>query len=103
MDTGKILESAWAIFVGLGWWMLNRLTGLIDDLKASKADADALSHQAKLIHELDRRVDELGHTSINRSEFKQDVIALHTRINEQEQRKADRPHQIRVVEEKKGK
>ena len=103
MDTGKILESAWAIFVGLGWWMLNRLTGIIDDLKASKADADALSNQAKLIHELDRRVDELGHTSINRSEFKQDIISLHLRINEQEQRKADRPHQIRVVEEKKGK
>ena len=103
MDTSKILESAWAIFVGLGWWMLNRLTGLIDDLKASKADADALSNQAKLIHELDRRVDELGHTTINMSEFKQDVTALHMRANELEKRKADRISQIKVVDEKKGK
>lgn len=103
MDTGKILESAWAIFVGLGWWMLNRVTSMIDDLKASKADAAALAAQSKLIHELDRRVDELGHTTIARAEFKQDVISLHTRINEQEQRKADRVQQIKLVDEKKGK
>ena len=103
MDTSKILESAWAIFVGLGWWMLNRVTSMIDNLKASKADADALAAQSKLIHELDRRVDELGHTTIARSEFKQDIIALHTRLNEQEQRKADRVQQIKLVDEKKGK
>ena len=83
--------------------MLNRVTSMIDNLKASKADADALAHQGKLIHELDRRVDELGHTTIARSEFKQDVIALHSRINDQEQRKADRISQIKIVDEKKGK
>ena len=99
----KILENIWGVFVGLGWWMLNRMTAKIDGLEKGKADGDALAHQAKLIHELDRRVDELGHTTINRSEFKSDVTALHIRANELEKRKADRISQIKVVDEKKGK
>ena len=99
----KLVEYAWTIISAIFWFFLSRLTNKIDDLEKGKADGDALAHQAKLIHELDRRVDELGHTSINRSEFKQDVIALHNRINDQEKRKADRISQIKVVDDKKGK
>tara|TARA_R110002012_G_scaffold293807_1_gene489629 strand:- start:67 stop:372 length:306 start_codon:yes stop_codon:yes gene_type:complete len=99
----KILENIWVLFIGIGSWMANRLAQKIDNLEKGKADSEALGQQSKLIHELDRRVDELGHTTINRAEFKQDVISLHTRINEQEQRKADRVQQIRVVDDKKGK
>ena len=99
----KILESAWALFVAIGWFFINRITAKVDALEKGKADGAALGQQGNLIHELDRRVDELGHTSISRVEFKGDVIALHTRLNEHEQRKADRIQQIKIVDEKKGK
>jgi|TARA_R110000803_G_scaffold27196_1_gene63647 myosin-crossreactive antigen len=98
----KILENLWVLFIAIGSWMVNRLTAKIDELEKGKADGSALGQQGKLIHELDRRVDELGHTSISRAEFKGDVIALHTRLNEHEQRKADRIQQIKIVDEKKG-
>ncbi len=92
-----------SIFVGLGWWMLNRMTHKIDSLEGSKAESSSVKKQADIIHELDRRVDELGHTSISRSEFKQDIISLHQRLNEHEQRKADRVQQIKVIDDKKKK
>jgi len=98
----KILENLWVLFIAIGSWMVNRLSSKLDELEKGKADGAALGQQGQLIHELDRRVDELGHTSISRAEFKGDVIALHTRINDQEQRKADRIQQIKIVDEKKG-
>ena len=103
MELSKLLENVWGIFVALGWWMLNRLTQKIDNLEGQKADSSSVKKLDEAIHDLDRRVDELGHTSINRSEFKGDVTALHLRLNEHEQRKADRVQQIKLIEDKKKK
>ena len=96
----KILESIWMVFVLIAGWFGARLTKQIDDLSKDKADAiqtreEHLS-QGKLIHELDRRVDENQHTSISRPEFKTDITSLHVRVNDLERRKADKIKNIRT-------
>ena len=45
---------------------------------------------------MDRRVDQLGSTSINRDEFKSDITLAHNRINDLEQRKAERIHRVDI-------
>ena len=57
----SILQNLWSLFVGLGWWSINRVTSKLDNL--------------------DKRADEIQHTSVHRKEFKQDIGILHTRIN----------------------
>ena len=99
----KILANLWVLFIAIGSWVFTRLTQKIDNLEQNKADSSSVGKLNDTIHELDRRVDELGHTSINRSEFKSDVTALHIRLNEHEQRKADRVRQINIVDDKKKK
>ena len=104
----KILENLWVLFIGIGSWMINRMTSKIDGLEKDKADATTTReehlNQSNLIHELDRRVDENQHTSIGRAEFKTDVTSLHTRINDLERRKADKIKNIRThqAKEKNG-
>ena len=104
----KILENLWVLFIAIGSWMANRMTSKIDALEKDKADATTTREehlsQSKLIHELDRRVDENQHTSIGRAEFKTDVTSLHTRINDLERRKADKIKNIRThqAKEKNG-
>ena len=67
----KILENIWGVFVGLGWWLLNRTTAKIDALEAKKADGDA-------VQELDKRVDALSYENVGRKEYKSDITALHS-------------------------
>ena len=69
----KLLDNIWSLFVGLGWWSLNRVTGKLDDL--------------------DKRADEIQHTTVPRTEYKSDIASLHMRINDLE----------RLVGELKGK
>lgn len=102
----KILENIWGIFVGLGWWMLNRMTAKIDALEKDKASSSSVGTHSKLIHETDRRIDELQHTTVPRQEYKADIASLHMRINELQRSKEDRVQDIRIVdseEKKKGK
>jgi hypothetical protein len=102
--TTNILEHLWVLFIGLGSWALNRITGKIDTLEKEKADGQAtkLEHQnmATLVHELDRRVDENQHMSVGRGEHKSDVTALHIRVNELERNKADKIRNIRTHQAK---
>ena len=94
----KILENIWGIFVGLGWWMLNRLTAKIDAIEKDKADASAVARNSDLIHETDKRIDEIQHTTVPRQEYKSDIAGLHMRINEQERIKQDKIQDIRIIE-----
>jgi TolA-binding protein len=77
-------DKLWGIFVGLGWWMLNRLTAKIDALEANKADNDALNQQRQELRDMDKKVDQLNHTSIGRVEYKADIGLLHNRLNDKE-------------------
>ena len=103
----KILENLWGVFVGLGWWMLNRLTSKIDNLESSKAEQSAVAEQQKEIKCLDKRVDEIDHATqlrlVPRDEYKYDISALHTRVNilsEQLGRKQDTIKTIRIDKDK---
>ena len=104
----KILENLWVLFIAIGGWVANRLTGKIDALEKDKADANTTRESerlnAKLIHELDRRVDTVKHTLVAREEYKLDISTLHSRVNELEQRKADKIKNIRThaAKEKNG-
>jgi hypothetical protein len=105
----KILENIWGIFVGLGWWMLNRLTAKIDALEKEKADTSSVSRNSGLLHETDKRIDAIHHSTVPRQEYKADVASLHMRINDLERIKQDKVQDIRIVEnvesdnKKKGK
>ena len=94
----KILENLWSLFVALGWWMLNRLTAKIDALEKDKADAPAVARNSDLIHETDKRIDAIQHTTVPRQEYKSDIAGLHMRINDQERIKQDKIQDIRIVE-----
>jgi uncharacterized protein YaiL (DUF2058 family) len=91
----KILENLWGVFVGLGWWMLNRLTSKIDSLEKEKADNSSVSKNSELIHETDKRLDEIQHTTVPRHEYKSDIGALHERANYLERAKEDKVQDVR--------
>tara|TARA_R110000744_G_C19214389_1_gene546408 strand:- start:19 stop:342 length:324 start_codon:yes stop_codon:yes gene_type:complete len=93
----KILESAWALFVAIGWFFINRITSKVDALEKEKADNSAVGRHSELIHETDRRIDELQHTTVPRQEYKSDIGALHVRANELERSKEDKVTDIRIV------
>ena len=93
----KLLENAWSLFVAIGWFFINRLTAKLDD----KADSSDLADQRNAIRDLDKRVDELNHTSVGRAEFKADIGMLHVRANELEKAKEDKIKTIRIDKEKK--
>ena len=98
-----VLDKIWGVFVGLGWWMLNRMTAKIDSLEKDKAENSSVGNHAKLIHEVDRRIDELQHTTVPRQEYKSDIAGLHVRANELERSKEDKVTDIRIVEDTKKK
>ena len=101
-----IIDKIWGVFVGLGWWMLNRLTAKIDSLEKEKADNSSVSKNSGLIHETDKRLDEIQHTTVPRNEYKSDIGALHERVNFLESQNQDKVQDIRIVdsdEKKKGK
>jgi len=93
--TTNILEHLWVLFIGLGSWALNRITGKLDILEKEKADGQA----TKLEHQ-NIAVDENQHMSVGRGEHKSDVTALHIRVNELERHKADKIKNIRTHESK---
>jgi hypothetical protein len=93
----KILESAWALFVAIGWFFINRITAKVDALEKDKADNSAVGVHSKLIHETDRRIDELQHTTVPRQEYKTDIASLHIRANELERSKEDKVTDVRIV------
>ena len=93
----KLLENAWSLFVAIGWFFINRLTAKLDD----KADSSDLADQRSAIRELDKRVDELSHTSVGRIEYKSDIGMLHVRANELEKAKQDKIKTIRIDKDKK--
>tara|TARA_R110002167_G_scaffold103493_2_gene267742 strand:+ start:2874 stop:3185 length:312 start_codon:yes stop_codon:yes gene_type:complete len=99
----KILESAWALFVGIGWFFINRITSKVDSLEKDKADNSDVGKHSQLIHETDRRIDELQHTTVPRQEYKADIGALHQRANELEKSKEDKVTDVRVLREDKDK
>ena len=104
----KILESLWVVFVLLGGWLGSRLWAKIDSLEKEKADSDQTrdieKYHAKLIHELDRRIDTVKHTLVARDEYKSDISSLHVRINIISEKKADKILNIRThaAKEKNG-
>ena len=93
----RLLENAWSLFVAIGWFFINRLTAKLDD----KADSSDLADQRSAIRELDKRVDELSHTSVGRIEYKSDIGMLHVRANELEKAKQDKIKTIRIDKDKK--
>lgn len=93
----KILESAWALFVAIGWFFINRITAKVDALEKDKADTSAVGLHTKLIHETDRRIDELQYTTVPRQEYKSDIAGLHMRANELEKSKEDKVTDVRIV------
>lgn len=101
--TEKILEHLWVLFTGIFSWVCTRLIGKIDDLEKNKAGNDSVNKQSNLIHDLDRRLDEVSHDSIGRVEYKSDVKNLHERCNELEKSKESRIAKIQVVDGKSQK
>ena len=99
----SFMEYVWAPFVALFWWFINRLTGKIDEIEKEKADIGAIRRLDKSIHDIDKRLDELGHTTVPRYEYKSDVTALHQRINALEKGKEDRVKEMRIIDEKEKK
>ena len=102
----KILENLWVLAIAIGSWMVTRLTAKIDTLEKDKADNSSVNKNSGLIHETDKRLDEIQHTTVPRSEYKSDIGALHERVNFLERSKEDKVQDIRIVdsnEQKKGK
>lgn len=102
----KILENLWVLFIAIGSWMVTRLTAKIDNLEKDKADNSSVSKNSGLIHETDKRIDEIQYTTVPRHEYKSDIAGLHERVNSLERQKEDKVQDIRIVdsdEKKKGK
>ena len=95
-----LLHDAWVLFVGIGSWMVNKLTAKLDGLEKGKADAGQINDAIKSIngkmHEVEKKIDSLGLTAIERSEFKSDITSLHLRINDMEKRKSDKIQKVDV-------
>ena len=72
----NLLHDAWVLFTAIGGWMVNRLTQKIDSL--------------------DKRLDQLRLSSIDRKEYKADVGGLHVRCNELEKTKASAVQTVEV-------
>ena len=103
----EYLHDAWVLFVGIFGWSVNKLTAKLDELSNTKADAsqtsDSVNRISKNVHEVEKKVDKLGLTSIGRPEHKEDYNSLiakindiHLRVNDMEKRKADRITRVDV-------
>jgi len=96
----NLLHDAWVLFVGIGSWMVNKLTAKLDSLEKEKADGGQVNESIKRLgsklHEVERKIDNLGLTAIERNEFKSDITALHLRVNDMEQRKSDKIQRVDV-------
>lgn len=63
----NLIHDAWVLFTAIGGWMINRLMHKIDSL--------------------DKRLEQLRYSAIDRPEYKSDITQLHKRCNELEKRK----------------
>ena len=95
-----ILHNAWSLFVAIGWFFLNRITSKVDALEKEK-EVSSVKYNSTLIHEADKRIDQLQHTTVPRQEYKYDVASLHLRLNEMEKSKEDKVQDIRIIENRK--
>ena len=95
-----LLHDAWVLFTAIGGWAVNKLSSKLDDLDKNKADSDQINEAVRglgaKVNAIERKVDQLGLTSIGRSEFKSDITSLHLRVNDLEQRKADKIKRVDV-------
>ena len=92
-----ILHNAWSLFVAIGWFLLNRITSKVDALEKEKSDGSAVARNSNLIHETDKRIDQIQHTTVPRQEYKTDIASLHYRINDLEKSKEDKITDIRII------
>jgi len=96
----NLLHDAWVLFIGLLSYFFKNLKARLDELDKGKADAHQINEAVRTVssqlHEVERKVDQLGLTSINRAEFKSDITSLHLRINDLEQRKANAIQRVDV-------
>ena len=97
------MEYIWAPFLAIFWYFVNRLTCKIDEIEKGKAGNSSLGRVADHARELDKRVDQLAHTALPRTEFKNDIATLHLRLNDMERNKADKIKNIRIHESKENK
>tara|TARA_R110002020_G_scaffold273254_2_gene488347 strand:- start:1559 stop:1909 length:351 start_codon:yes stop_codon:yes gene_type:complete len=106
MDNGW-LHDAWVLFAGLFSYGFKQLKAKLDDLDKGKADAHQINEAVRAVstqlHEVERKVDQLGLTSIGRPEYKSDLNSMvekltqvHNRVNDIEQRKADKIQRVDV-------
>jgi len=78
----NLIHDAWVLFVAMGSWMANQLTQKIDTV--------------------DKKLDQLRVTSIERKEYKADISQLHIRCNELEKSKASAVQAVEVKLKKDG-
>ena len=91
-----ILHNAWSLFVAIGWFFLNRITSKVDALEKEKASVSSVKQNSALIHEGDKRIDQLQYTTVPRQGYKYDVASLHLRLNDMERAKQDKFHNVKV-------
>ena len=96
----NILEHIWVLFIGVFSWAINRLMAKIDDLEKNKANNSSLGRVADHARALDKRIDELAHTALPRSEIQRSHEKLHERLNVMERNKADKIRNIRTHQAK---
>ena len=102
-----LLHDAWLLFVGLFSYFFKNLQAKLASLEKEKADGqqvnESVNRIGKNIHDVEKKVDKLGLTSIGRPEHKEDYNSLiakindiHLRVNDLEKRKADRIQKVDV-------
>ena len=72
----------------------------IDDLEKNKANNSSLGRVADHARALDKRIDELAHTALPRSEIQRSHEKLHERLNIMERNKADKIRNVRTHQAK---
>ncbi len=78
----NLIHDAWVLFTAIGGWMAKRLAQQIDSLE--------------------KRLDQLRFSSIERAEYKSDISQLHIRCNELEKTKASVVQAVEVKLKKEG-
>ena len=103
----EYLHDAWVLFAGLFSYFFKNLQAKLASLEKEKADGqqvnESVNRIGKNVHEVEKKVDKLGLTSIGRPEHKEDYNSLiakindiHLRVNDMEKRKADRITRVDV-------
>jgi len=96
-NISSFMEYIWAPFLALFWYFVNRLTAKIDEIEKGKAGNASLGRVADQTRDLDKRLDEISHTTVPRPEYKMDISSLHNRINAVERLKQDKIKNVRIL------